>query len=176
MRRTGFTLIELLIVMAIIGILAGLVMIAITGANKKAQIGVAKATIDHLRTALEMYKDDVGFYPPGDKANDEGNINMVLALTDDSEVDGGKGGPNSPYYEFRAGDLKKSTFSPTYDVLLDPWGTPWSYTRAVDDGGNIKPGIHNKHSYDLYSWGPNTIDDDGENDRSQDKDDIANWH
>jgi len=170
MRKAGFTLIELLIVIAIVGILAGLVLVAITGAQRRAREAVVKVTIDNLRNALTNYYDDVLYYPAGD-GDDEGNINMVLALSDVNEVQGGQGGPNSPYFEFKEGDLKGSEGR---KVLIDPWGTPYKYKCARDENGNIKEGIHNKASYDLWSCGPNMKDDFGEDD-NKDKDDICNW-
>jgi general secretion pathway protein G len=171
MRKAGFTLIELLIVIAIVGILSGLVLVAITGANEKARIAVAKTTIDNLRTALRSYYDDVLYYPAGEPDPADGNVNMVLALYDENEVQGGKGGPNSPYYEFREGDLRESGGQ---KVLIDPWGTPWRYRCARDEAGNVKDGIHNKASYDLWSCGPNMKNDQGENE-GEEKDDISNW-
>jgi len=174
MRKGGFTLIELLIVIAIVGVLAGLVMVAVTGAQKKAVEAVAKTMISNLNNALQSYYDDVGFYPPGNAENDEGNINMVLALFDPSASDGGKGGPNSPYYEFKDKDLMSSQYSPTFKVLVDPWNKPWRYVRSRDDSGNLKEGAHSRN-YDLWSCGPNMEDDKGENDKHE-KDDIANWH
>lgn len=41
--------------------------------------------------------------------------------------------------------------------LLDPWNNPYQYTY---------PGVHNKGSYDLLSWGQDGIASD---------DDIKNW-
>ena len=43
---------------------------------------------------------------------------------------------------------------------LDPWGQPFRYKY---------PGTHNPGGYDLYSIGPNKVDDGGSGD------DIANW-
>lgn len=176
MRKGGFTLIELLIVIAIIGVLAGLVMASIVGVSRKAEEAVAATTIENLKVALTAYQEDVGYYPAGDAENDQGNINMVLALYDPSEPDGGQGGPNSPYYDFKESDLKDSQYSPSFKVLLDPWGTPWRYVCARDENGALKPGIHSRHSYDLWSCGPNKEDDKGEKNLKEDKDDIANWH
>jgi general secretion pathway protein G len=171
MHRAGFTLIELLIVIAIVGILAGLVLVAIVGANEKARIAVVKTTIDNLRTALASYYDDVLYYPPGEAADDEGNRNMVAALFDVNEVQGGRGGPGSPYYDFKEGDLRDSGDG---KVLIDPWGKPYRYRCARDENGNVKDGIHNRASYDLWSCGPNMADDQGEDD-NEEKDDISNW-
>jgi general secretion pathway protein G len=174
MKRAGFTLIELLIVIAIIGVLAGLVMVSVLGTKEKAEIAVAKTTIKNLELQLGQYYDDVGFYPPGNAENDEGNINMVLALSDLSAAEGGKGGPNSPYFEFKTRDLKPSQYSPSFNVFVDPWGEPWRYVRVRDESGNRKEGVHGRY-FDLWSCGPNMKDDKGENDKKE-KDDVANWH
>jgi len=47
--------------------------------------------------------------------------------------------------------------------LLDPWMNPFLYRY---------PGTHNPDSFDLYSSGPDGIDDSGR----PESDDIANWH
>jgi prepilin-type N-terminal cleavage/methylation domain-containing protein len=60
----AFTLIELLIVIAIMGILAGLIF-PVTGAVKRRQyINHTQAEMAQLETAIDRYKAAYGFYPP----------------------------------------------------------------------------------------------------------------
>lgn len=63
-RRQGFTLIELLVVMIIIGILASLLLTAVTSAMRTAKNATVAAEIDGLSTALASFKEQHGDYPP----------------------------------------------------------------------------------------------------------------
>ena len=60
----GFTLIELLVVIAIIGILSSVVLASLNGARLKARTTRSIADLNQLRTALEMYYNENGSYPP----------------------------------------------------------------------------------------------------------------
>ncbi|HYS03992.1 MAG TPA: prepilin-type N-terminal cleavage/methylation domain-containing protein [Candidatus Dormibacteraeota bacterium] len=59
----GFTLIELLIVVAIIGIIAGIAVVQLQNAPKKARESVLKEDLYALRDCIDQYFADKGKYP-----------------------------------------------------------------------------------------------------------------
>ncbi len=63
MRKKGFTLIEILVVATIIAVLTALSIVSYTNINKRSRDTKRKSDIEQLRSALEMYRSDNGFYP-----------------------------------------------------------------------------------------------------------------
>lgn len=127
--RSAFTILELLVVLAILGLLAGL---AITNSDKifgQGQEAVAKIFVrDSLKTALTRYRIDMGDYP----STSEGLAALVTAPA--SKADRWRG----PYAD-----------TPGGKIPLDPWGEPYRYRF---------PGTKNKGGYDLYSIGDDKVD------------------
>jgi general secretion pathway protein G len=102
-RRTGgFTLLELLVVVAIIGLLAGIVAPRYFGQLSKSEVGTAKAQIDALEKSLDQYRLDTGHYP-----STEQGLNALFERPQNEPKWGG------PY-------LKKA-------VPPDPWGNAFIY-------------------------------------------------
>jgi len=62
--QKGFTLIELIIVIAIIAILAAVAIPNYLNFRDKAAVSAAKDALGSLRTALEAYAADTGYYIP----------------------------------------------------------------------------------------------------------------
>ena len=60
--QRAFTLIELLVVIAIIGLLASVVMVALSNARGKARDAKRKADLEQVSKALELYYNDHGTY------------------------------------------------------------------------------------------------------------------
>ena len=58
MKNKGFTLIELLVVIAIIAILAGMVLVALSGVRAKARDTQRKSDLRTVKGALEVYRSD----------------------------------------------------------------------------------------------------------------------
>ena len=62
-RQSGFTLLELLVVIGIIGLLASIIVVNLTGARRRARDTKRIADIRQLQTAAEDYYDKNGKYP-----------------------------------------------------------------------------------------------------------------
>src|SRR3954447_22731925 len=62
-QQSGFTLLEVLVVIAILGLLIGLVAPAALRQLGSARNSVARQSIERLSSVLDLYKLDVGVYP-----------------------------------------------------------------------------------------------------------------
>lgn len=67
--KKGFTLIELLIVIAIIGILSGLILTNLQGARERARDARRKADLDSISKALRLYYNDTQAFPDSSSGN-----------------------------------------------------------------------------------------------------------
>jgi general secretion pathway protein G len=75
----GFTLIEVLLVVTILGILATVGIVNLTQAGDRARVQACRTKIAQLGTAIDMYRQDKGFFPanledllkPGSEDGDE---------------------------------------------------------------------------------------------------------
>lgn len=65
----AFTLVELIVVIAVIGILAGLMIPAAVNAKNKARIKAAQAEFAQIDVAVKTYHEDLHFYPPDNPTN-----------------------------------------------------------------------------------------------------------
>lgn len=59
----GFTLIELMVVVAIIGLLSSIAVVALNNARAEARDAKRLADMDAIQNALELYYNDYGVYP-----------------------------------------------------------------------------------------------------------------
>ncbi|MDQ8194703.1 prepilin-type N-terminal cleavage/methylation domain-containing protein [Coraliomargarita sp. SDUM461004] len=77
----GFTLIELLMVIAIIGILAGILIPTVGAVRKQANIAASKSQLSNYVTAITMFKGEYGYYP---FVTGSGTTDVTVELSTDS--------------------------------------------------------------------------------------------
>ncbi len=67
--NSGFTLMELLVVIAVIGLLASLIIVANNNARVRARDTIKLRELKAIQTAIDLYFDANGFYPMGNDPN-----------------------------------------------------------------------------------------------------------
>ncbi|MFG6468689.1 type II secretion system major pseudopilin GspG [Roseateles sp. BYS87W] len=112
LRRRGFTLLEMLVVLAIIGLIAGLVGPRLFKKVDQSRVTAATIQIKQLRGAVENLRLDIGRYP----TPQEGLNLLMKAPTDPALASRWRG----PYLE--------------ESVPLDPWAKPYQYAVPGRDG------------------------------------------
>ncbi len=79
MIKKGFTLVELLVVVAIIGLLAGIAVVSVNSVRIKARDARRIADIKQIQNALELYNNEHGGMYPGAAADLKFGRNTVAA-------------------------------------------------------------------------------------------------
>ncbi len=165
-RRCGFTLIELLVVIAIISILAAITLPALRRARIMAREAATQSMIASLQIALSMYETDFGTFPTTAGGGYFFRQHEILSLlTGRRPADWlicpyitGISQWRGPYLEVRREDLRRIRYSPALANyryhLVDPWGTPYVISVALDRDPDTRPPHHNVFGVDIYSLGP----------------------
>jgi len=79
---SGFTLIELLMVIAIIGVLAGILIPTVGSVRKQANIAASKAQISGYVNAIQMFKGEYGYFPFVQNSQDSFEIDLASESRD----------------------------------------------------------------------------------------------
>ncbi|OGZ58113.1 MAG: hypothetical protein A3B96_02555 [Candidatus Spechtbacteria bacterium RIFCSPHIGHO2_02_FULL_43_15b] len=127
----GFSLIEVLVVIAIIGILARILLTAFAFARDAAAISAAGTIQKNMITAVELYYDDMGFYPPDvNRGWDPGFVqplpwNADEAAGDPPQGDFATSGTNCDHCPLNWEDIVSLNWNGPY-MTNWPRFTPWN--------------------------------------------------
>ena len=111
-QDAGFTLLEILVVIAILGLLIGLVAPAVLRQLGNARVSVAKQSIERLGSVLDLYRLDVGSYP----STEQGLAALAARPT-------GASNWNGPYVQGG-------------NVPVDAWNHPYTYRIPSQRSGH----------------------------------------
>lgn len=144
MRSKGFTLIEVLVVATIIAVLTAIGVVSYTNINKRSRDTKRKSDMEQIRSALEMYRADNGFYVATGAPNytDASNLSAVLVPSYMAAI---PSDPKSPtqVYRYKATDLVSGNY---YGYCLS------SLIEAeVNPTDTCTPDTVNSHNYGLKS-------------------------
>jgi len=110
--RKGFTLIEMLVVIAIIGVLAGITIVGYTSVMRDVRIQTARGECAMLISACKTYRALSHVWPEGDFQDD-----VLLNLTSPIEM------PEAHRPAVLEG-LKESQIDDQTGLMIDAWGSP----------------------------------------------------
>lgn len=129
----AFTLVELMIVVAVIGVLAGIVIAVAGGAQKKAARDQTKAEIKTILVGLERFRAERGGYPLGTQ-----NPSATALFTNLTN-----------YMTFRTNQISGQQ-------VLDPYGYAYWYRLVTNSSGSAAAASSMmSESVEVWSVGPN---------------------
>lgn len=123
-HRRGMTFVELLAVLVILGLVAGVFTVGISGKFNQSKRELAKSQIGIIDAQVQAYFTQTSSWPPSDKG--------LLVLTSPESS------PTSAYY-LRPDQLTDPWNSPFYIIVPGPDGNPYdivSYGADGQPGGN----------------------------------------
>lgn len=153
----AFTLVELMIVVAVIGVIAGIVLAAAGGVQKKAARDQTRTEIKSLMVGLERFRSDFGYYPTNDGS--PSTLGLYTNLTN--------------YTTFKTNQV-------TNNQILDPYGYPYWY-RLVPAGQASGSGATSMMDFTPEIWSVGANGRSGLTNRtpnpndSFNRDDITSW-
>ena len=185
-RIGGFTLTELLVVVAVIGLLAGLVTVGVPRARESAEKAKAKTELTSLVAAVKAYRQEYGRYPInqtladnefsswyGPPTNERGCQELVRILSGQNVIMAGVE-MNPKGVRFLEGASSDGKF-------LDPWKNQYCVKMDTDESGALEyygaagQGENVKITVIAVSLGKNKTQEDPDRRLTRTCDDVFSW-
>lgn len=157
----GFTIVELMLVIVVIGILAGITIVAYNGVQSKGDDAAVQDNLVKITDQYNTFYTDNGAYPPADSSLSGAGVKVNRASYDNTTTSGAmlyclsstgqdyvllaRSKSGHAYYVVSDGQVKQFTGtypvlsgSPTVASACDPLlGSPTSTSTWINSGGSI---------------------------------------
>lgn len=161
-QREGFTLIELLIVVAILGVLSGILFVSIgQGPLIKARDGKRKSDVSELVKAIERYRSETGNLPinrnPGTYYSSV-NADFLQELKDAGMLPSAPHDPQEPANAYQYYDYTNNGASPQdywlVIAVLESGETQWLGSVGAGQPGSWVWGCNTNYPafWTFYGW------------------------
>lgn len=141
-RSRGFTLLELMAVIVILGILVGLLVTALGGAEESAKVRLTRVGITQLEAVIDAWERENGGYPASTLPSTAGGANavnvgieaLVASLWSNGYEAGGELSPDDLVNVDADSSKKQCTDFPDRQLFefADQWGNPLAYFHHRD--------------------------------------------
>ena len=177
--RKAFTAIELMIVVAVLVILMGFLTPVVMKAQAIAKVKAARALINRIKVAVELYRATVGTYPTSTGLSfsgikdfdgtgtmwESGRPAEVLEPASLYNHLCGQSNAGIPFMGRTVGpfitfDRDQLNVTGGLSVAVDPWGNPWVYYENLSRTAKKTPDViqaHNPTTFEIFSAGPDGL-------------------
>jgi prepilin-type N-terminal cleavage/methylation domain-containing protein len=131
-RQTGFTLVELLVVISIVGLLAGLMTVAVPRAMEGGKKAKAKGELTAIVAAVKAYKQEYGRWPGSATATSD----TTFEDTDSKSLLSALGGTSNALVE-NPKSVRFLEGAGTDGTMQDPWGTQYLVVVDSDESNSM---------------------------------------
>lgn len=177
--NSGFSLVELMAVVVIMSFVMALGATGVIYHYAKAKRAKAISQVLRLESALENFKNDMGYYPVaitsgeyfGDTMSEKSQRKLMLQALSGFDKDKNRIATywndsdwHGPYLEFKSDEIDLS------EQMIDPWRQAYLVDATV--AGRT---MQNPSSIDVLSKGPDKEWDSNNYSSSKNDDNICNW-
>jgi general secretion pathway protein G len=148
-QRSGFTLIEVLVAATIIAVLVAIGMVSYSSVNKRSRDAKRRGDLEQMRSALELYRSEYGFYPfvgsgSWTSASDLNTGDPATGLVPSFMPSVPSDPKSTERYSYKATNVSSGTY---YGYCVSAKLETISVTSSTCASSEVDPNVQYEHNY-----------------------------